>query len=91
MQELEIHRILIVSTAHVTEADMRWLTAECSWTSEYGVIIPVDDDEPDIDTFGVLASPAFAKLWHIAQTRGCVFLCLDRDGPVLDGLDTFKW
>jgi hypothetical protein len=99
-----IHKMIDVSTAHITEKDSELLKGEdcpiCSYLFEYGYrVIPSSHPyrvipSPDVDetealkTYGF--SEAFINLYKIARKKECEIL-LDCDGTEYEDLPTFEW
>lgn len=95
---LEISKVLIVSTSHITLDDGRRLNDPDSVSSvpfivyraEFFHLVAVfaplveDEDHPAM-------SPQFQALVKLAQDNDCEWLKLDGDGPQLDGYEVFSW
>ena len=91
---MEISKLLVLSTAHITENTTRQLenTPSCDWPmsggeySEYGWFMRSGfEDRP------VGLPDDLWKLFVFAKDQGCDYLLLDRDGPVLDELPQYDW
>jgi hypothetical protein len=93
----EIHKMICLSTSHVCgDTALKFQNANKIGSMpvfydkrEYGWFVHVStDSEPDElaqypeDVQGVLA---------YARTRGCGWVMLDSDGPVVEGLPTWEW
>lgn len=100
---LETPRMLVLSTAHITEE-----TSECLDNSaisseqrvplhfakgEYGFLIPIIPFEPgDVeDRERWEAYPDLAAIRAVAEAAGCSWIMLDRDADTVDGLSTYDW
>lgn len=102
---MEITKMLNVSTAHISEITAELLDKSKSYElhnvvynkKEYGWFIYLDKDNLDNyyepynkeDYFYV--PEELLKLMKFAKDVGCDWLCLDRDGEVLDYFETFNW
>lgn len=100
-QELEITKMLTVSTAHVSKELFEYLVSDniCHHIclpvykkimlgiGGVGVYIHIDPGtfEDGEVPYGLL------PLIKLAQKNGCGVLCLDSDGPVLEGYPIFDW
>ncbi len=94
---LETHKMLVLSTAHVSrETRGRLQDGELSLVSydkdDYGWFIPIIQYAPDS-----VEDRLDREHWHnhcpdlyaarrLAETNGCTWLMFDRDGDVLEGL-----
>jgi len=61
---------------------------------EYGHVVLTFPKSDKVKTGAVKAagfSAAYVRLLHTAYAQGYYYLMIDRDGPVIDGLDTFEW
>lgn len=91
----EIHKMLCLSTAHVSretaddfENPVGMGTLPIFYEKrEYGWFVVVSKDvETDKDY------PAdIVEVLAYARARGCTWIMLDQDGPVIDGLRTWEW
>lgn len=93
---LEIQKMIILSTAHITEQTAKLLDKEPEENSmtisvykksEYGWFLPIENIS--YDTAAVPED--LKKVIAFAKDHGCSWLCLDCDGPILEYLDTYKW
>lgn len=100
--ELEIAKVLTISTAHITSDDGRRLNESPDvddvphvlYTTEHFHMVwtlksevrhdAQEDGKPPL-------SPHFQALVKLAQDNDCEWLKLDTDGPVVDGLPSFRW
>ncbi len=93
----------VVSTKHITfEDSIKLNLAEeqrqlvVFSKGDYGWFVHVPS-EPDVMQMHMLQacdfgfSPAFLDIFKRAHDQGCDFLCLDRDGEVIEGLQAFDW
>lgn len=114
---LEIQRTLVLSTKHLPQAHLDWLSAEnrcnefCLWgtlptalnpdeeTGEATLIVdPISDYgwricvTEAVDNFAAKVTPndSLLILLRFAEAHHCDWLAIDRDGPVIDGLQTFE-
>ncbi len=92
---IEIEKTLVVSTAHITEADAAYLESGLAYRSglivtctESFFLFPLTDDvEYTVVSDDFLKLVAFAKNHEEHFTH----LKLDADGPILEGFPTFDW
>ena len=84
---LEIQKIMTLSTAHIKEQTAKFLDKSAYKKSEYGWFLPIEDRSYDTTTI----PEDLKKVIEFAKDHGCSWLCLDRDGPILDYLDTYEW
>jgi hypothetical protein len=91
----EIHKMLTLSTSHVTlktAGDLEHKTDDlppCWDKAGYGWFIVVPDDKgvPTPHT----CPDDLKSVFTYARARGCTWVMLDSDGPVVDGLKTWEW
>lgn len=93
----EIHKMICLSTAHVCGDTAKHLEDE--WPSvrmpvhyqkgEYGWFVHVSTDytEEELSMF----PDDIQAILAYARARGCGWIMLDIDGPVVDGLKTWEW
>lgn len=99
----EIHKTLVLSTAHVSVDTLRALgdsmndqgTAKSLVVyskGEYGWYVQVPEDVKDMETHEELLTyhMELLRLVIMTEIEGCEWLCLDCDGPVVDGILTFE-
>lgn len=104
MSDLEIHKTLVLSTAHMTYQDSQLLSfaRHCAGPN-------VDKDVPvsyELEQWGWLVytnpkfttekqlkkfSPGFAKAIKLARKNDCLYIRFDSDGPEIDELETYDW
>ncbi len=91
--KLEIEKVLVVSTAHMTKEDCNLLT-KCGeentlvvYDTEFFFLMPMDQE------LGDKFSPAFRKLFDFVKNHEEQFthLKLDGDGMLLDDFEEFDW
>jgi hypothetical protein len=92
---LEIRKILVLSTIHVTAETAAYLNnTDCqSWPkvggpySEYGWVMSAHpNDELDREL-----SEDLAAVFSFAQSKDCSMVLFDRDAEVVEGLKTYEW
>lgn len=97
MTKLEIEKVLVVSTAHITEADNDILHELVIYCNAKNFEFPLANSFhiPLADfVFDSKFSPAFKKLYEFAKTHEENFTHLKLDGhwgPLIDGFETFEW
>lgn len=99
-EPFEIHRTFVASTCHVTKADADFLQENATSSGmvplvvyekgEYGWWLYLGDVLGTADTTTCVSEP-LAGLIRLARDHGCVWLMLDADGPVYDGLPVYDW
>lgn len=90
-ERLEIHKMLVLSTAHITRETAEKLENDAYALStypreEYGwfIYIPYDWDEYEL--------PEDLKACiKLAKNNNCVWLCLDCDGLTTHNLPVYDW
>ena len=92
MSNLEIARMLTVSTAHITGGDSDVLAEPyggiVSYSTPHGWLVYTEIfDDPGEDAL----SPALKKLLALAKNHGCEWVRLDESGPEIEGLEIFEW
>lgn len=96
-QKLEISKMLTISTKHITpEADESILyayydddkdvSAHVYTKDNYGWFVYIDEDFENKTNLECLKD-----CMRFARKNGCDLLCLDCDGPVVDGLPVYEW
>lgn len=93
--KLEIEKVLVVSTAHITQKDNNLLQIVGAtitvYNCEYFYLIYLSENI--LESIGEMFSPAFKKLIEFAKNHeeGFTHLKLDRDGDTLEGFEEFDW
>lgn len=102
MSELEIHKTLVLSTAHMTREDSE-LLAEAQHDVELAGMTPVTYE---MDEYGWMVyvsseslissslsqfSEGFRDAVEMAQAHGCLWVRFDRDANVVGELKTYDW
>lgn len=97
-QNLEITKMLTISTAHISEESSEYLENVHDKLvvydkGDYGWMIVIDDNIKDFcNTIGNSNIPSdIISCMIFARECGCDWLCLDCDGMVIDGLETYSW
>lgn len=92
---VEVQRVLVASTAHITEKDSTVLRNQehCLITHSYeeGDFVILNDIEEKMSEVITTFSDEFVALILLAQKNRCEILRLDRDGPIYKQLPTFDW
>lgn len=99
--QLEIQRYLTVSTAHITEEDMKRLNLRKATSDtililnsfDYGVSVYVGShEEPAWETAKTEGfSSGLQNMLKLALDNDCRYLKLDCDGPTVEGYKTYNW
>lgn len=101
--EYEIHRVLVLSTGHMTREDNKQLQFEpldfplISYElGEYGYLVVVPLVVDSVDELEQLAcegrfSDAFIQVLRKARELGCGWVRFDRDAEHHDELQQFAW
>lgn len=94
---LEFSKMLTISTAHISLDTNMWLIRECN--KDLGnVVVYLKNDVgffiyvPEL--LEILSSDIpkdLEKCMLLAENNDCTWLCLDRDGEVVENLDKFEW
>ena len=96
---LEIHKVLVLSTAHMTEGDSNLLPYAEEYglvvyeMDEFGWMIYVNDEylqkvlPPELSDF----SDGFKQAIKLAQKNGCEWLRFDRDANTVEQLPEYEW
>lgn len=82
----EVHKILVISTAHITEETASYIEDAGVLTDEYGHVLWTN-------TLGNLSKHAkdLAGIYSLAKSLDCKLVNIDRDGPVYEGLEVYDW
>lgn len=91
---MEISKMLTVSTAHITQTTAEILDDGVRdlivyKKDEYGWFIVVPESDVIVHLWTVL--PNLMTLLAFAKDLGCDWLCLDRDGEVLEYIKSYEW
>jgi len=87
---LEIGKILVATTAHVTWEEAQYLDANGYSRGEYGWFLHVGAEDHPVAGIEH-PSPGLAGIIETAQRAGCVYLLLDRDADAVEGVPTYDW
>ena len=96
MDDLEIYKTLVLSTAHISyKDDIKLRDSSIQYfvaynLDDYGWLIYVDKeylDAVDIHSF----SKGMRKSIKLAQKNKCSYLKFDRDGNTVDKLPQYDW
>ena len=103
---MEIMKVLVLSTAHITEADNYKLEAQQEQQvsameglnlnpsrDEYGMWVYTGyaDDEDKLTFTNAGFSPAVYDVLQLGLANGCAYVRFDRDGEKLKDLPLFDW
>ena len=98
-EELETERAFVLSTAHITEDANKYLLGNGWWRGrkptlifdsyKYGWRIYVGELDGPICSAGPHVS--LHACMELARKNGCMWLKLDRDGPIVDSLPKYEW
>lgn len=103
MKDLEISKMLTVSTAHLTKEDVRYL--ELAGSTDYGDLTVYEKRfhsvyyeslygwfvyVPD-DLNEIDVSENLKHILAFAKSHECDWMCFDEDGCVIKELDTYDW
>ena len=95
MRDLEISKMLTLSTAHITKDTNRLLANEpyadgiqlsVFTKADFGYFIYVNDNLENRNIPGDLK-----VCLELAKENGCKWLCLDCDGDTVEGLEEYDW
>lgn len=97
MSQLDIRSLIVISTAHVSEATARRLDTtpveEWPWVggrySSYGWFLYAHDENTAVGDDAIPDDLMAVMKWVFSQ--GCDYVLLDRDGDVVDGLGIYDW
>lgn len=89
---MEISKMLTISTAHIRKETPELLDDGIRYLivykkDEYGWFIFVPSYENNVSK----AMPDLHRLLVFAKDMDCEWLCLDRDGEILEYLPIYKW
>jgi len=98
---LEIQRYLVVSAFHVSQDEMKFLESAKSLVVDpyqFGVCLHLDSEGEIprcIITSDPIASTDISESLKLLMDLGifmkCQYLKIDRDGPVVEGYETYEW
>lgn len=97
MKDLEITKMITVSTVHLRketcdDLDNDNVPITYYKKGEYGYFIHIWVDElGNVIESLKMQHEDLAKLICFAYSLGCEWLCIDCDGPEVDGLDKYGW
>ena len=101
---MEIAKMLTISTAHIRKETAEFIDKVCEDNNlsnlgvynktakyigsieHYGWFIYCNVDLPDLNV-----PKDLLKVMCFARDNNCDWLCLDRDGEIIDGLDEYEW
>lgn len=97
MPKLEIHKVLVLSTTHVSEETAAMIDAAAAGRdfpfapefsrNEGWMFYCYKPDEVDLSK-----RPAdLVKVMEFARACGCQWVMFDRDGDTVDGLPIYEW
>lgn len=90
---MEIAKMMVLSTAHLSPPTACEWMPECPWTcfekGDYGWFMYVCDDIGITEAEGVPLEVRSAI--HVAKREGCHWIMWDCDGPCLDELPQYDW
>ncbi len=81
----EIHRTLMLSTAHLKPTELDQLEHHSSMSGEDGWLLYTGRD---IDS---KSAPTLTAAVALALRENCVFIRFDSDGPLVEELPVFEW
>lgn len=88
---LEIQKVLLATTGHVTEEERDILNANGYSRGEYGWLIFINPNaDPSVSEIEE-PSEGLAGAMRVAKENGCRYLLLDRDAQELEGLPVYEW
>lgn len=101
---LETSRMLVLSTAHITQETSQRLFDKCGdhltyddrdalpvvfLKGEYGYLLPLIGEDDDRERWAAI--PDLAAIRTLAEANGCTWIMLDRDGEMVDELPSYDW
>ena len=94
--EREIEKSLMVSTAHITEAENQRLAEDPGnvisvYPTPYGYRIHVPLDPMDKKVLHAEGYPSLPRIFEIARAEDCAWIHLDCDVIPYDDLEEFDW
>lgn len=95
---MEISRMLTVSTAHISEETNCWLSDCDSFSFPVPIVVYPKEEygwfihKIKVRSVNLMDIPKdLAALVRMADALECDWLCLDRDGELVDNLPIYKW
>ncbi len=86
--DLEIMKMLTVSTSHVKNYRLMWeLESEMAeLKSNEAILLSLNEDSawPQL-------SKELTQIADICRRNDCAFLRIDADGPEIEGINTYRW
>lgn len=102
LKNLEITKMLTLSTAHVTEGTFNCIVYE-DRLDRMGLPVYMKTTHEDVERYGVFIyldmdnmnensiPEDLMRLIDLAWENRCGILCLDSDGPIMEGLTVYEW
>lgn len=98
MSDMEIEKVLVCSTGHVTEAEAQAFDSQSStlryMTGEYGWLVLVPQFDADGNTVAPVIEGASESLQAVltkAFQENCRWARFDRDADPIEGIETHAW
>ncbi|MGV2886016.1 DUF5983 family protein [Paenibacillus taichungensis] len=98
-KNLLIHKMLDVSTVHLTAATLKWLGEHAESEepngfivyakSKYGYFIPIIEDDDDSLPEDNNIPEDLTKVIEFAQSQDCTWIMIERDAIAIDQLPVF--
>lgn len=96
MNDLEISKMLTISTAHLTEDDAVYLDNACYFEADDDLIVYAKGYcgwfvymPDDLNEYNL--SKNLKHIFALAKIFDCVWICFDVDGCVIKELNTYNW
>ena len=101
MKNLDITKMITISTAHITKETADILNASANYPfvtdlpviytkGEYGYMIHIPEYYGDEGEFENMPLDLYPVM-NLAKENDCEWLCLDRDGEFVDSFETYDW
>ena len=92
----EFLKVLVVSTAHITEETSKMLNENpCYASDDYGYFVfnkaNWKGDEPFYNNLYELEPTDLKQVFELAQKLSCTYIRFDQDGPIYPDLKTYEW
>lgn len=92
---LEVQKLAILSTAHITPETNEWLETRKfdeengpnGGKTPYGYFLHVPGEDIPADVF----PKDLLDVFDFGRRHGCFYVYLDRDGEIVDELASFDW